>query len=324
MLPMDFGGLWTAARATRPGDGACSSGSGWPTRPRKLPSSTPVASSSASPSPGRWPTTRRCRRRRADGQPRLEHRRCRASSFRGLRRAGPDHRHGHPRQRPRQAGLGASCTWPTADPRRDARSAGPRADRSTSRCRCRRHPARRRMAWRQRRARIQVRSVRWRKVFRDPRPHRCGRSLVVLSIAVGIFAVGTHRRRRRDAPAPTSPMVYAASANRRRRSSSPRPSTKSSSRPSAGRAASPKPRGVAALTVRLRADDGGLRRDAADRHPRLRGPAPRPHRPRGGGWPPGAAGEVAIERSSLQLRPLVDRRATGHPDRRRQAARARP
>ena len=55
-------------------------------------------------------------RRRADGEPRLAGRRARSSRFmrRAVRRARPDHRHGHPRPGGRQSYADASSSWPTA------------------------------------------------------------------------------------------------------------------------------------------------------------------------------------------------------------------
>ena len=78
--------------------------------------SSPVASSSASPRPGRWRRGRRSSSPTSPPAPSTRGRApsCSGSSATAVDRARPDRRHGHPRRRPRPATPTASSSSPTA------------------------------------------------------------------------------------------------------------------------------------------------------------------------------------------------------------------
>ncbi len=148
-----------------------------------------------------------------------------------------------------------------------------------------------------------MRSVRWRKVFRDLLGHPMRTVLVVLSIAVGVFAVGTIagadamlQRNLTEVYAgskPASALLFTAPFDKELVETVRRM------------------RGIAEAegrrnaTVRLRADDGSYGEMLLTAIPDFEDQRLDLIDPERGGWPPGR-GEVVIERSSLQLRPLVE------------------
>ena len=108
--------------------------------------------------------------------------------FESLVDARPDGRHGHPRRRPCGAYAPHRPHGRRPHPRRRAR---PRRGAHRRACQRERHRRPEPSPPLPRRVPPRMRSVRWRKVIRDLGTHKLRTALVVLSIAVGVFAVGT-------------------------------------------------------------------------------------------------------------------------------------
>jgi putative ABC transport system permease protein len=151
-----------------------------------------------------------------------------------------------------------------------------------------------------------VRSVRWRKVLRDLGSHPMRTVLVVLSIAVGVFAVGTIagadamlQRNLTEAYArsqPASATLFTAPIDE---------SLVDTVRRMRGIADA---EGRRSVTVRLQTADGGYGEMLLTAIPDFKDQRLDLVTPERGGWPP-ERGEVVIERSSLQLQPLTEGQA---------------
>ncbi len=146
-----------------------------------------------------------------------------------------------------------------------------------------------------------MRSVRWRKVVRDLGSHKMRTVLVVLSIAVGVFAIGTIA----GADAMLQRNLTVAYANSRPASATLFTAGFDESLVDAIRDM----RGIADAegrrsgTVRLRTADGGYREMQLTAIPDFEDQRLDLVDPQRGAWPP-ERGEVAVERSSLQVEPL--------------------
>jgi putative ABC transport system permease protein len=147
-----------------------------------------------------------------------------------------------------------------------------------------------------------VRSVRWRKAIRDLGTHPFRSLLVVLSIAVGVFAVGTiagaDAMLQRSLTAayaasrPSSATIFASPVDQELVDSVARMHDVAEAE------------GRRSVTVRLLNPDGSYREMLLTAVPDFEDQQLDLVDPQSGAWPPGR-GEVVIERSSLQLQPLA-------------------